>query len=276
MTPSSTPSSIPTGDFVNETVSTGDGCAVFLNVDPDPTLTYTVSIANSANTSPEIINASEQSYDNPSPITAEPGLGVQVGQPTLAPAFATVGNPSVAPAASIPVTVSNSPNLASYVFPTLNAGVMYLFPFASTYTAWPGDTAVSNPGSNSCATYPATAICYPTAPLATSISASSSAAASVTLPVYDLALTLSTTLPSGDQLTAADTSAPGTVYALNVPSGKSDATGMPLGQYVVGDTKGSVTAVYVWVTNAGVYYSTSGMVAPSSGTLATSGVPVTA
>jgi hypothetical protein len=297
LSPSSTPSSVPTGDVTSGTETTQTGCAVFLDVDPSSSLTYTVSVNNSANSAggangTEIIDTLEHSYDNPAQIAAQTGITAQIGEPTLtspftvgvaAPvtvSFATVGKPTVAAASPMPVTVANDPGLGTsagaddYVFPTFPSGTMYLFPFSATYTAWAGDMPNSNPGASDCAS----ALCYPTAPASAtaSISASSSAASSVTLPVYDLVLKLSTTMPTGDQLTATDTSSPGTVYRLNAPSGTADATGMPLGEYVVGDTLGDATKIYVWVAYAGVYYSTTGMSTPTSGTLAgSSGVPVT-
>jgi hypothetical protein len=305
VTPSST--TAPSGQIVSGTQVTQTGCAVFLNVDPASGLTYTVSINNSANSifgtgGAEIINASEQSYDNyQSPITSDSGLAVQVGEPTLAPPFyvgqaASVTDmfqtyssttpynvlvPSVPPAGTIPVTVEDPPFITApgHVFPQLSAGIMYLYPFSSAYSAWAGDMAYSNPGANNCGPSPSTGYCYTTTPTptATTINAVSSAAPTAYLHVYDLALTLSTTLPTGDQLTATDAEAgsPGTVYDLNAPSGTADATGLPLGEYVLGDTQGKATAKYVWVTNDGVYYASSGMNAPSVGTLATSGVPVT-
>ncbi len=301
--PSST--TAPYGQIVSGTEVTQTGCAVFLDVDPASGLTYTVSINNSANSifgsgDVEIINTSEQSYDNyQAPIPSDSGLEVQVDEPTLAPAF-NVGEaapvtdtfqtyssnvlvPSVLPAAAIPVTVANDPGIGpagddTHIFPKLNAGVMYLYPFSSAYSAWAGDMAYSNPAADNCGAS-ANAFCYTTTPTptATTINAASSAASTADLPVYDLALTLSTTLQQGDQLTATDAEAgsPGTVYDLNAPSGTADATGLPLGEYVLGDTLDTVTAEYVWVTNDGVYYASSGMNAPSVGTLATSGVPVT-
>ena len=289
VTPSSTPSP-PNGDIISGSDTAQNGCAVFLNVDPDPTLTYTVSINNSANSASgvngaEIVNGQEQSYDNPTPITADSGLAAQVGEPTLAPAFnvgegapitvgfTTVGNTSVSTPSTLPVSVADNPWIGgSITFPHLTRDHVPV-PLSVYLYGLAGDMSDSNPGADD----------Y-----------SSSRTRFVTRrrsPDQHRRLVVGTCNDRPPRLRPGADAFDHVAQRRSTHCHRRRASrhrvrpersfgherrhGHALGEYVIGDTQSKATAVYVWVTNSGVYYSASGMNAPTAGTLATSGVPVT-
>jgi len=267
---------VPQGEITSGSVNTTNGCAVFLGVDPDPGWTYTVSVNNIANSAAggpaELINSSQESYDNPTHIPALGPYAVQVGEPTLAGAFylaeaapvsVSFSSP-VAAATGVPVTASNAGN--NVVFSTLSGGsIMYLFPYTTAYGAWAGDMAQSNPA----ATCGAVA-CYPGAAAAPAIDATAGTASSVSLPLYDLALAQSGAAKT-TQLTATDAASPGTVFQLSAPSGTgASATGMPLGQYLID----SSPVKYVWVTPTGMCSSAT-LMATTCGSPSFTAVTVT-
>jgi hypothetical protein len=255
---------------------------VFLGVDANPGWTYTISINNSANTAAgaagtELINSSEESYDNPAAI---PNIGpyvAQIGEPTLTSGFqidqafgSTVffSLPGILPTSSvIPITVDNSGlgGADTYVFTNVPlGGTMYLFPYASSYTTWAGDQMASNPAAVCGA-----GSCYPGASPAASIAATAGGFSTVYIPLYALSLQQSGGAAS-TALTATDVGAPGTVYNLTAPLLGASSTGLPLGQYVIN----SVPATYIWVTPSGMCASASQM-ATTCGSPSASAVGVT-
>ena len=282
---------VPQGEIAGSptpaSVNTTTGCAVFLAVDPDPGWTYVVSINNSSNSATsgsgaELIDNSENSYDNPTQIPTIGPYVAQVGEPTLtsgfnvlqaAPVnvtFVTSPSSAVSPAAGIPVTVADPPSLTSHLFTSLaSGGVMYLYPFATAYTAWAGDSTDSNPavlcGAGNCYT-------NPLASTPASLGVSAGYVSSIRLPVYDLDLKQTGT-SAGSQLTATDVTTPATAYVLNAPVSGTSNTGMPLGQYLLSGT-GLTQTWYMWVTPAGVYWAHAKMTT-LTGTLVALGTAVT-
>jgi len=261
---------VPTGEITSGSVNTVSGCAVFLGVDPDPGWTYILSVNNVSNSASggaaELINSGEESYDNPSPIPTIGPYVSQAGEPTLASGFqidqgATVGvsfsaTGFSATTSKIPVTVDNSGLGGSdtYVFgggtfggyPS-TGGNMYLFPYASAYTAWAGDQTTSNPAA-SCGAVS----CYPGAAAAPSVAAIAGGSSVVSLPLYDLVLHQSGAAAS-TALTAQDAAAPATIYNLKAPSAGTSSTGLPLGQYIID----SSPVEYIWLTPTGMCSSAS-------------------
>jgi type II secretory pathway pseudopilin PulG len=258
------------GNPTPDTVDTTSGCAVFLGVDADPGWTYKISISSAANTAggaagAELINSSEESYDNPAPIPSIGPYSAQIGEPTLTsgfqvdPAFASIVSFSLpgvlATSSAVPITVDNSGLGGSdtYVFTNVpRGGTMYLFPYASTYTVWAGDQTTSNPAAICGASS-----CYPGAAAAASVAATEEGSSTVTIPLYSLALQQSGGA-TATALTATDVLSPGTVYNLTAPLLGASGTGLPLGQYLIN----SVPAKYIWLTPTGMCASSSQLATP--------------
>ncbi len=200
----------------------------------------------------------------------------------------------VLPAAYLPISIRSSTLLCNTLgsgtcvlgngtssggFSSVTPQSAVLFPGPATtpdYTAWAGDQADSEPfwlDSSGVAVYGSTS---PTSFTASATTTS----ATVTLPVYPLSLTVTT--KSGVTLTGltAQDAGGGDTIALNPVSGGGSATGLPLGQFLLGavvssgastvtltagGTSSTNTApVYVWILPNGVCTSSTILTTPCS------------
>jgi Tfp pilus assembly protein PilV len=173
-------------------------------------------------------------------------------------------DPTVSPAADLPVTVDNTTfptGQQVFSFDTDDAQpitAMQLFPGTSsaapqTYTAWSGDTDDSSPTYQISGTS-----AYPGGPAPTSISAVQGVGASASLDVFPLILS-DPSAPAGAVMTVTEVQAPKETYTLSAFTLGVASGGLPLGQYVLGAQSGDVVTSppYIWVTPTAVYYGES-------------------
>lgn len=254
---------IPSGEATSRKItSTGDGCVVFQNMDADTGWVYTVSLSGNSN----VVTDQEYSDYNPngaysvSNIVLTPGvlltktITLNYGsvfdiQYTGASGDCSVGPPLLLPlptSSEVPVSVENSflsgyPATTWVAYSPVSASVssLRLFPWSGITEMWAGDQPNSSPtvygGTNA----------------ACSVDDSSSSTTTEFLPLYPLYLKVS---GSGSGLAAREVAGGGYSYALN-QSLSASATSLPLGEYLLTDSGGSVTAggqaAYVWVEPSG-------------------------
>ncbi len=205
-----------------------------------------------------------------------------------APCYLSSGDPGYAvPVVTLPVSFGN-PSLSGNQYTFGNGAVAVtselLYPYSS-YAVWAGDSALSSPG----ATYPGTSnYVYAGAsgsdtPAPVNLSFSGGTTATVSVPTYDLSLSISSSCP-GDNLSATEQSGSSLAYQLNAPIGTTSASGVPLGQYLLSGSGGSsgtcpplsaTGGLYVWITPTGVYQSGSPTSNPYTGTQVSGSLKVT-
>jgi hypothetical protein len=156
-------------------------------------------------------------------------------------------DPSVNPAADLPITVAN-PGVGptgQYTFgnSTQSIAQMLLYPFTSGYSVWAGDMPESNPGDAPSGSPIYTPDSGVTLPIGTSTSAT------VVVPVYPLVVNVA------GATTATEVDGGGASYSL----GGAPGAGMPLGQYQITP---SATSLYVWITPTGTCSSPTQLVTP--------------
>jgi hypothetical protein len=256
---------VPTGEHITETGSsinsaTGDfnGCIVFQDMDAEPGWSYTLSLAGN----PTIVQAAEFSDSNPNGPFTEP-ITLQAGVPDIVTIELNLGTPFTigytqgptgscttglpllkAPATTseIPVTVNNG-GLTTY---TNNDWVAYNAT-GSQFTSlllYPGFTSVTSMWAGAGPTSSQAAPCTVNA------AAGSGLPQTVYLQLYDLKMTVA---GSPSTLTATQLGGSGITY--NLATGGTSETDIPLGQYSLADSTGSVTSggtpAEVWVTEGG-------------------------
>jgi Tfp pilus assembly protein PilX len=299
------------GTQIFATGSTGStGCAVFDDLDPTPGWTWTVylgpgnvvtqAVSNQSSLitpqlQPGLVNSATVTQ---STVPDETVASIQVGTPVVAGTFqvdpgdtvsvsyavqnsATVTCPAQCPA-DLPVSVQANPQLQytnnTFAFDTVASGTqistIQLWPGYNDYLLWPGDTQDSWP----LYTAGGPSSIYPGAEAPPGVDTTQPGPYSVTLPLYATEFKSSATPTAGVQLTATEVDSPSETFDLSAfASGNVSATGLPLGQYVLGATSGSVTpAYYFWVTATAVYYGTSEQSTPTGFTTSEPpGTPIT-
>ncbi|MGH9172200.1 MAG: type IV pilus modification PilV family protein [Acidimicrobiales bacterium] len=266
---------LPSNEYLNEQGNTGStGCAVFANLYAGDGVTYTVTaVGNSgfvdpnelsdATTAPGVPTRTGVSVQaNTVSVLSDPFILAEGATTTVT--FATQGSTD-SPAADIPISVQSSTLLCTALsvdtcvlgngstsFTSSPPETALLFPgpaVTPNYSMWAGDQIDSEPNEYGL--------------VATSLTATSGALVSVTVPVYPLNLTVTENADAGTGivLTATDSGGGDTITLNSVTSGASD-TGLPLGQYLLQATNntdtsetvssGGKTPAYVWVLPTGV------------------------
>jgi type II secretory pathway pseudopilin PulG len=267
--------------------STSSGCAVVDNLIADPDWYYVITLSgNSGWVSSQELSDLTPTQPGSGDLSVSAGEVTKVNNPlqiaegqtesvTLQPVTYTCGaqvtrscySSAFSPAAGIPVSVGN-PSLSGgeHAFSGTGGATptsLLLFPYSNGYGVWSGDQAQSSP---SWASY--TGSEQQQSP---SISVAPGGSGSVTVPVYELALTTSASGP----ITAVEQGGAGTSYALAPGGSKLYTAGLPLGQYEL-EANGVALSPdpYVWLTPSGWIAETASAATPSgtpqTGTLAES------
>ena len=278
-----TPGPTPPTELLGSTDSTG--CAVVTGLSTNPNWTWTVTLGNN----PGWVSSTEASITSPaSPptktVTITPGgltpaTFVIEQQTGVGVTFATTNfsggaDSTVAPVKDAPITVASTqaPSPGSFVLGngTSEVSGVELFPYSTGYSLWAGDAADANPLYSVSGTRT-----YGSANPTTLMTVAGQTP-TVSLPVYPLTVSVSNPSACTGALTATETQGQEITYTLNALSSGTSATGMPLGQYVLGANSGCSlsSTVYVWVTPTGIYSSSSEMTKPSDGSLVSGGVGV--
>lgn len=307
---------IPSNESLSESANTGStGCAVFPDLYAGAGVTYTIT----ASSNPGYVDPNELS-DNPTApgdptrtgVSVQPNTVTVLSDPFILAqgALTTVefqtcnfvtsdttsvtctADASVSPAPDLPISVQSPTLLCSALAAetcvlgngtatggfssTLPFQTALLFPGPATtpnYSAWAGDQADAEPSYDG--DYGAD--------VATSFTASSGAAVTVTLPVYPLSLTVTKVNSDAGTLSAFTAADVGGGATLSWPASGSSAVGLPLGQFEIGAvvsgtnstvSSGGSSPVYVWILPTGVCESSTPLTSPCSSP-STSAISVT-